>query len=988
MTEGGRSRSVAAKRHDESVRFDDVDAPASGGALAPLEANAVGTPPAFPWVRVLDPNAVNSLAWFYDDEEDAVRWSSSVEVFFGFPENAVGFAVGGPSEARPVASLGDALVEPVLASVRAGAVSDDYDLRVIVTDPDGVPHEVIVRASVVDVEGGPTQAGLATSGRAGYIGVVVDISRQNEVNRAFGDIADRFQLLTDLSPDVIVVHQDGVLVYGNPAAVRAVGAETMEQCYGWPISAFLHPDDMGGAAERISQLREHGQVAVHGEVRVIGLDGRTAYMDVRSVLTTWNGRPAHQVIMRDLSERRAAEAAARYRASLVAHVSDAIIGIDSDGHIDSWNEAAETIYGWSEEEVVGRSLVSIVSGSESDSASVIERGERVHVRRDGARIEVRVSLDPLLDSAGQPTGWVVVCTELTDARRAEAGRRAAEERYSAVVSSLSEGIVVFDADGTVCASNDAAARILGDRLSTNHGHTVFAGKSMAIRGDGLPLPGPAFPHELALATGQPQDEVVVGVIGDGGRRQWLLMSARVLSPEEGCDQSMVVCSFTDITERKAAEAQLHWLAYHDQLTGLTNRAFALTQLGQTLLTSRRHGVGAAVMSLDLDRFKMVNDSLGHAIGDEVLVGLANRLKAAVRGGDIVSRLAADEFMVVCRNVVDGEMAVALAQELCRVLAEPVTVSLGREIALTASAGVVFVGDADDGSPEDLLQRADLAMFDAKERGRNRVAVFDAAVHHPQVARLELYEDLRRAIECDELSVHYQPIAAVDDDRIVGMEALVRWFHPARGLLPPSEFVPYAEETDLINLLGRWVLRKACTTMAQWRRELPGAGDAYMTVNLSAQQLNDPDLLGTIAAVLDETGLPPEALVMEVTESMLMSDTSAGIAVLGGIHEMGVGLAIDDFGTGYSSLAQIKRFPVKILKIDHSFVDGLGNFEHDEAIVAAIVQMSKALGLTVLAEGVETTRQLERVTALGCDLYQGYLLARPTLADQAQLRFAG
>ncbi len=977
---------MATKRPEDGVREEVVARATDTDEPAAPKLRETGTPSPFPWMDVIDPDAVNSLAWFYDSEEDAVRWSSSVEAFFGYPAAVTGFAVGGPSEARPVASLGDALVEPVIASIRAGAASDDYDLRVLVTDPGQVQHEVIVRASLVESEGGPTQAGLALDGRTGYIGVVVDISRQHAVSQAFGDIADRFQLLTDLSPDVIVVHQDGVLVYGNPAAVRAVGAERMEQCYGWPVSAFVHPDDMAGVAERISQLREYGQYSEHGDLRIIGLDGQTRYMDVLSVLTTWNGRPAYQVIMRDLSERRAAEAAARYRASLVAHVSDAIIGIDSDGHIDSWNEAAEAIYGWSEDEVIGRSLVSIVSGSESDSASIIERGERVHVRRDGTGVEVRVSLDPLLDSAGQPTGWVVVCTELTDARRAEEGRRAAEERYAAVVSSLSEGIVVFDASGNVCASNGAATRILGDRLGANGGHAAFAGASMAIRGDGLPLPGSAFPHELALATGQPQDEVVVGVIGDGGRRQWLLMSARVLSPEEGSDQPMVVCSFTDITERKAAEAQLHWLAYHDQLTGLTNRAFALTQLGQTLLTSRRHGVGTAVMSLDLDRFKMVNDSLGHAIGDEVLVGLANRLKAAVRGGDIVSRLAADEFMVVCRNVVDMEMAVTLAQELCRVLAEPVVVSLGREITLTASAGVVFVADEDEGSPEDLLQRADLAMFDAKERGRNRVTIFDSEVHHPRVARLELYEDLRRAIEADELSVHYQPIAAVDDDRIVGMEALVRWFHPARGLLPPSEFIPYAEETDLINLLGRWVLRKACATMAQWRRELPGAGDAYVTVNLSAQQLNDPDLLDAIAGVLDETGLPPEALVMEVTESMLMSDTSAGIAVLGGIHEMGVGLAIDDFGTGYSSLAQIKRFPVKILKIDHSFVDGLGNFEHDEAIVAAIVQMSKALGLTVLAEGVETVRQLERVTALGCDLYQGYLLARPTLADQAQLQF--
>jgi EAL domain-containing protein (putative c-di-GMP-specific phosphodiesterase class I) len=285
------------------------------------------------------------------------------------------------------------------------------------------------------------------------------------------------------------------------------------------------------------------------------------------------------------------------------------------------------------------------------------------------------------------------------------------------------------------------------------------------------------------------------------------------------------------------------------------------------------------------------------------------------------------------------------------------------------------------SAQDILQQADAAMFQAKDKGRSRVEVFDESLRAKSVARLEIYDDLRHSIDHNEMAVHYQPIASVRDDRIVAMEALVRWHHPSRGLLGPMEFIPFAEETDLIFSLGRWVLREACQTMATWRRELAGAQDAYITVNLSAHQLGDPDLLDTISSALNDSGLPPEALVMEVTESMLMSDTSATIAMLGGIHEMGVGLAIDDFGTGYSSLAQLKRFPVKILKIDKSFVDGLGTFENDEAIVAAIVQLSKALGLVVLAEGVETELQLKRVTELGCDLYQGYLMSRPTRADR-------
>jgi len=299
--------------------------------------------------------------------------------------------------------------------------------------------------------------------------------------------------------------------------------------------------------------------------------------------------------------------------------------------------------------------------------------------------------------------------------------------------------------------------------------------------------------------------------------------------------------------------------------------------------------------------------------------------------------------------------------------------------VTCSVGVSFVMRGRQ-TAQDVLQQADTAMFQAKNKGRGRIEVFDESLRAKSVARLEIYDDLRHSIDHDELVVHYQPIASVADDRIVAMEALVRWHHPSRGLLGPMEFIPFAEETDLIFSLGRWVLREACHTMARWRRELAGAENAYITVNLSVHQLADVDLLDSIAGALADSGLPADALVLEVTESMLMSETQETVDALSGIHAMGVGLAIDDFGTGESSLARLKRFPVKILKIDKSFVDGLGILETDEAIVAAIVQLSKALGLVVLAEGVETPVQLERVAALGCDLYQGYLMSRPTRAD--------
>ncbi len=947
-----------------------------------------------------------SVTWVYDTVHDTVIWSRPIEELFGFSEGVSGFTIlydqpqlvdasaplhepfgTGAWSTDPIQfassdDLATALLAPVLAPIRAGAPLVDMDLRITVSCPDASEHHLVVRASYMSRPDAPDDRTDSF-----YAGVVVDITAQGRFEQELSEMVDRYRLLTEVSPDVVFVHQNGLLVYGNRAAARLMGAgsteeeyrQTVAEHYGRPVTDFMHPADIPDLVDRLAQLTEHGQFFEHGEVRSVTPSGEVAWMETTSIRTTWGGAPAYQVIARDISERRAAEAADRYRASLVAHVSDAIIGIDAEGKIESWNEAARTLYGWTEEEVSGLSIAAVVTANRTDSAAVLERGQRSHHRKDGSEVEVLVSIDPLIDDDTQPSGWVVVCTELTDARQAEAGRRAAEERYEAVVASLSEGIVLFDEHGTVSAHNEAAARILGDRLDSGSSHQIFTGSSIAIEANGHPMSAASFPHAVTLATGVSQDDLIIGVTDGSGRRQWLSLSSRLLSGAGQNESPMVVCSFTDVTDRKAAEAQLHWLAYHDSLTGLGNRSLFNDELERELLVSMQRGTNLAVLFIDLDRFKLVNDSFGHASGDEVLLALAQRFKSAVRGGDVVSRFSGDEFVVLCRNVHDVDVAISLATEYSRLLSDPVQLSTGRNVVVTCSVGIAFVMRGRQ-SAQDILQQADVAMFQAKNKGRSRVEVFDESLRAKSVARLEIYDDLRHSIDHDELAVHYQPIASVKDDRIVAMEALVRWHHPSRGLLGPMEFIPFAEETDLIFSLGRWVLREACQTMARWRRELPGAEDAYITVNLSAHQLSDTELLDTIESALADSGLPPEALVMEVTESMLMSDTSASIAMLGGIHEMGVGLAIDDFGTGYSSLAQLKRFPVKILKIDKSFVDGLGAFENDEAIVAAIVQLSKALGLVVLAEGVERPVQLQRVAELGCDLYQGYLMSRPTRAD--------
>jgi diguanylate cyclase (GGDEF)-like protein/PAS domain S-box-containing protein len=920
------------------------------------------------------------VSWEYRNGQ--VSWSAPVETVIrrgpGTPWFRVTSAARSGDElprrdSGYTADLGEALLAPVLEVVRQGAPWETYEVTQKIEGPEGELHQVTVAAVPLPDPEGPCCAG-----------VVAAAAQSSEVEQALHDLIDRYRQLIELSPDAIIVHQDGYIVYGNPSALRLVRLERWEDAWDRKITDFLHPDSTEETLARIAELRQPGDVSPASEAVIVAADGTTTVVEATSVLTSWQGRPAYQVILRDISERRRAEAALRYQASLVTHVSDAIIGIDAQGRIESWNPAAEATYGWTAEEAIGQPVTSLLTGGR-DRGTMLEGGERIHLRKDGHLIETRVSLSPLLDDLGRPAGWVAVCTEVTEARRAEAARRAAEERYAAVVAALEEGILVVDGNGALTASNHAAQRILGSRLETGHGDSLFAGGQVATHEDGSPFAPSEFPIAATLRTGQPQTQVVMGVVDDDGRRQWLSISSRLLTDSTRLGAHTVMCSFSDITDRKAAEAQLNWQASHDHLTGLANRAHFVKTLERSLALARHQRSRLAVLYIDLDRFKMVNDSLGHNSGDEVLIATARRLESAVRSGDLVSRVAGDEFAVLCRDLSSLDAAVKLAEALNQIVSQPLTVSTQREVVVTASIGVAF-SEGGRGEAQELVQDADVAMFRAKEKGRGRVEVFDEVLRRRARARLEVHEDLRQAIARDGLSVHYQPLATVEGNRIVGMEALVRWEHPTRGLLPPAEFIPLAEETDLILSLGGWVLGEACATMAAWRKGTPGAQNAYIAVNLSARQLADPDLAAAIRAALDSSGLPPKALVLEVTESTLMADAASASAVLAEIRAMGVRLAIDDFGTGYSSLAHLKRFSVDFLKIDRSFIDGLGTDDDDAAIVAAIVELGHTLDLSIVAEGVETQVQLEEVRRLGCDLFQGYLLARPVPPEE--VRFAG
>jgi diguanylate cyclase (GGDEF)-like protein/PAS domain S-box-containing protein len=946
-----------AVRRDAGLRVvDSVDS-----ADGPSQLASIATE-----IRQLTRETLRVVGWEFELAHRSVAWHAPIGSILAIsPRDTVSVTPSDGLEPTS-ADVAEWLIAPIVTTMQAGAPWRDYELQQRLESANGDVQHFLVRARQVR-EGGVV---------VGCAGVVVDISDRHLVESNLRELIDRYRRLSDLSPDGIVVHQAGRIVYANRAGIELVGATTAEQVLGRSIIDFVHPDSLGPTLERISTLSEDAPVSEGAEATLVRLDGTPWVVESVSVLTRWEGEDAFQVILRDLTDRKRAEHALRYQASLVEHVSDAIIGVDATGRVESWNPAAELIYGVTADVAVGAPLRDLVGLPEGFGETPLRDVESIHHRPDGNLVIVRASVTNIYDHAGAQTGFVVVCADTTERRRAEDERRAVEQLHSTVIEAVDEGIVVADAGGVVVAANPAARRILS--LEVEVGARLIdcvTGPDGVVGADRRALSPSEHPVARALALNEALHDAVIGLVSEDSER-WLSLSCRPLPATSGAAAG-TVCSFADVTNVINAQQELSYRATHDELTGLCNRVVFVDSLQHALARSRRTQTNTAVLFIDVDRFKLVNDTLGHAAGDEVLTEIARRLQGATRSMDRVGRIAGDEFIVMCNDVNGIEPVAARAAELERVISEPIRLSNGRQPALHASIGIAFA-EGGDGEAEELLRDAHVAMRRAKEQGGTKIEIFDYELQVQAERRRQLELALRIAIENDGIDVYFQPIVSVASPRILGVEALARFTHPELGSVPPTEFIHVAEETDLILSLGIAVLAKACAQAAQWRANDPAARDLYVSVNLSARQLYDPQLVSQVETVLRTTGLDPDALWLEITESVLMDDAPTAARIFDALRALGVHLVVDDFGTGYSSLAYLQAFPVEMLKIDRSFVNGLDEDDSSEAIVRAIISLAGSLKLRVVAEGVERPSQLARLEQLGCDSFQGYLCspARP------------
>jgi diguanylate cyclase (GGDEF)-like protein/PAS domain S-box-containing protein len=761
-----------------------------------------------------------------------------------------------------------------------------------------------------------------------------------------------------------------------------------------PGVAFSDLVDLDVAAKRQSRFpkdaetwREKRLQAHHGPHGV--LDERLPsgrWVRIADHETADGGRIIHYHDVTD--DRRNVDDAARYTAvlrSTLENVNQGISAYDSNYRLLTWNSLFFDILdlpptfasvGTPLADIV-RHLANLGEFGEGDPTSLAEETVQMICTTLGTTYERRSRSGQLLEVRIKPMpegGVVVVFNDITNRNEAERALRESEERYALAAAGSNDGLWDWD-----LASN---------RIFLSPRWKEMLGHQPQEVGDGAEeWFSRVHPEDVQRVTAQ-LDAHLNGAVANfesehrvrhrDGTYRWML--ARGLAVRDDSHHAYRIAgSMTDVTDRKRVEEQSIHDALHDNLTGLPNRTLFLERVRQALARHRRNPAASfGVVYLDLDRFKVVNESLGHIHGDDLIVAAARRLEHNLKFGDTVARLGGDEFAILLEDVNDKGEAIAVCDMLQKALASPFTLS-GKEIFATASMGAAHSKEG-YGRPEDILRDSELAMYKAKELGKAQAVAFEAGLRGTTITPLDVETDLRRALERNEMAVHFQPIISLASGRIRGFEALARWRHGERGHVPPADFIPLAEETGMIVEIGQWVLRQACENMVRWRDMFKPADPLEMSVNLSSRQFNQIDLVRMVTNSLEGTGLDPSTLKLEITESALMENAHLSAQMLHDLKELKIQICVDDFGTGYSSLSYLHTFPIDTLKIDKSFVQDMGRNRHNLEIVRTIALLAQNLRLDVIAEGVETPEQLAQLRAIGCGYAQGYLFSQPLEAE--------
>jgi diguanylate cyclase (GGDEF)-like protein/PAS domain S-box-containing protein len=667
-------------------------------------------------------------------------------------------------------------------------------------------------------------------------------------------------------------------------------------------------------------------------------------------------------------------------------MADPLLVCDREGRIRVTNDAVTSVFGYTRRELVGTSLWSLATdGEDTDLARSIARCEEI-VRDRETRLQtveqddvvVSLSNNRLRDWKGETVGTVVIARDIRQRKQTEAALEQSRKRYQLAAEGANDGLWDWDLrDNTVFYSERWKAMLgYDDEQIGDEPDEWFERIHPDDRED--------VEAELSahLEERNEKFESEHRVLHQDGDYRWVRVRGLAVRDEAG-RVVRIAGSQTDVTERKQAEKQLRYDAFHDGLTDIPNRSLFTDRVEQLLEFQKRYDDREfSVLFLDLDRFKAINDSLGHPVGDEVLKCVTDRLRDCLRQADTIARLGGDEFGVLLSELGSEREAEQVANRLRRRIEEPFRID-DHNIYISASIGVL-VNSGQYDTPEDLFRDADLAMYNAKRDKARKVVVFDSEMHSGHMEKTHLESDLRRAVEHEELSVHYQPIVDLRNERISGFEALVRWAHPEFDAIPPGEFIPIAEEAGLIVPMGRWVLRRACEQMNYWREHFSFAGSTpSMNVNLSAPEIARQDLTSEIRDILAETGLPGEHLSIEITERLLITNPDDAGQMFDDFDDMNVQICIDDFGTGYSSLSYLRRFRTDVLKIDREFVHGLQHSQEDQEIVRAIMELARKLELKVVAEGIEAEEQLGILETLGVPFGQGFYWSRPRPAAELE-----